>query len=189
MVCAHELGIEDRIEKVYALVSLSKTNAEVMKVNPIGRIPALIADDGTVLYDSNVICEYLDALHGDSHLFPRDSPRRWDALRRLALGDGVLETGVLWRSELLRAPEQQSAAVSAAFEEKTRSALAAVERDVSAPHGDGIDIGDIAIGCALSYLDFRFPHLEWRASAPRAALWFESFGARRSMQETQAYEE
>jgi glutathione S-transferase len=189
MVCAYELGIESRIEKVYALVSLSKTNADVMQVNPIGRIPALVADDGAVLYDSNVICEYLDALHGDSRLFAKESPRRWDALRRLALGDGMLETGVLWRSELSRAPEQQSAAVSAAFEQKSKSAVAAVDRDLPPAARQGIDIGDIAIGCALGYLDFRFPHVDWRASAPRAAAWFESFAARRSIQETQPYEE
>lgn len=189
MVCAHELGIENRIDKVYALVSLSKTNADVMQVNPIGRIPALIADDGAVLYDSNVICEYLDAYHGDARLFAKDGPRRWDVLRQLALGDGMLETGVLWRGELSRPPQQQSSAVSAAFEAKLRSGIAAVERDAPVTRRDGIDVGDITIGCALAYLDFRFPDLEWRASAPRAARWFELFAARRSMQETQPYEE
>ena len=189
VVCAHELGIEDRIEKVYALVSLNKTNADVMQVNPIGRIPALVTDDDAVLYDSSVICEYLDAVHGDSRLFAKDSPRRWDALRRLALGDGMLETGVLWRSELSRPAEQQSSAVSAAFEQKTRSAVAAIDRDVPPAERVGIDIGDVAIGCALGYLDFRYPHLEWRAHAPRAARWFDSFNARPSMQHTKPYEE
>lgn len=189
MVCAHELGVDDRIEKVYALVSLNKTNPDMMLVNPIGRIPALITDDDAVLYDSNVICEYLDAVHGDSRLFPKDSPRRWNTLRRLALGDGMLETGVLWRSELSRPPEQRSAAMSAAFEQKTRSALAALDGDLPPAARDGIDIGDIAIGCALGYLDFRYPHLAWRTHAPRAARWFEAFDSRRSMHDTRPYEE
>ena len=189
MVCAHELDIADRIETVYALVSLNKTNPEVMRVNPVGRIPALVTDDGALLYDSHVICEYLDAVHGGARLFRKDSPGRWDTLRRLALGDGMLETGVLWRSELTRPAAQQSPAMLGAFEQKTISALAAVERDDFDRAPGDIDIGDIAIGCSLGYLDFRYPQLAWRDRAPRAARWFESFGARPSMQKTRPYEE
>ena len=187
LVCAHELGITERIEKVYALVSMTRTNPDVMQVNPVGRIPALVADDGMVLYDSHVICEYLDALHGGSRLFPKDLPRRWDVLRRLALGDGMLETLVLWRSEQTRPSAQQSSATLSAFEQKAASALAALEND-TAPRHD-VDIGDIAIGCALGYLDFRYSRLGWRARAPRRAAWFETFNARPSMQQTLPYEE
>jgi glutathione S-transferase len=187
MVCAHELGIAERIEKVYALVAMTQVNREVMQVNPIGRIPALVTAEGMVLYDSHVICEYLDAVHGGSRLFPQETPRRWNALRRLALGDGLLETLVLWRSEQTRPAGQQSPAVLAAFERKTASALAALERD-SAERGS-VDIGDIAIGCALGYLDFRYAELDWRARAPRTAVWFGPFDARPSMQHTSPYEE
>ena len=124
MVCAHELGVANRIEKIYALVSMSKANPDVLKVNPVGRIPALIAEDGTVLYDSHVICEYLDAVYGESRLFPKETPRRWVVLRRLALGDGMLETLVLWRSEQTRPEPQRSGAVLETFRTKTASALA-----------------------------------------------------------------
>jgi glutathione S-transferase len=186
MVCAHELGLSDRIEKVYALVAMTRTNPEVMQVNPIGRIPALVTGEGIVLYDSRVICEYLDTVYGASRLFPRETPRRWDVLRRLALGDGMLETLVLWRSEHSRPAGERSAATLAAFEQKAASALEALENDAATRE---LDIGDIAIGCALGYLDFRYARLGWRAQAPRAAAWFETFNARPSMQQTLPYEE
>lgn len=189
MVCAHELGIAEHIEPVYALVSMNQVNAEVMRVNPIGRIPALVTDKGTVLYDSHVICEYLDAEHGDSRLFGKNGPQRWDALRRLALGDGLLETLVLWRSESQRPAAQQSAQVISAFGQKTTSGLAAIEGDISAFERGQVDIGMIAIGCTLGYLDFRYPQLGWRTRCPRSAKWFESFNARPSMQQTMPHQE
>ena len=189
MVCAHELGITERIETVYALVSMSKVNPEVMSVNPVGRIPALVTDDGLKIYDSHVICEYLDARYGESQLFHGHTEARWDALRRLALGDAMLETLVLWRSEQTRPVPQQSPAVLDAFERKAASALATLELEDSIRDAAAMDIGDIAIGCALGYLDFRYAALDWRASAPRSAAWFESFNARPSMQQTLPYEE
>ena len=164
-------------------------NPDVMRVNPVGRIPTLVADDGTVLYDSHVICEYLDAVHGGSRLFPKETPRRWETLRRLALGDAMLQTGVLWRGELTRPPEQRSPAILATFELKTKSALEEVERDAKSLERENIDIGEIAIGCALGYLDFRFADLAWRSRCPTAAEWFEAFNARPSMQQTLPYEE
>lgn len=189
MVCAHELSIAERIETVYARVSPAQVDAEVLKVNPIGRIPALVTESGMVLYDSHVICEYLDAEHGRSTLFPRDATRRWDALRRLALGDGMLETGVLWRNERIRPAPQQSSPILLALDQKMTAALAAVEADAAALKLDGIDIGEITLGCALGYLDFRFVELDWRTRCPKTAKWFESFGARPSMQKTAPYEE
>lgn len=189
MVCAHELGLQTRIETVYALVSMSKVNPEVMQVNPVGRIPALITDDGLALCDSHVICEYLDATYGESRLFRGQTRERWDALRRLALGDGMLETLVLWRSEHSRAASQQSPEVLEAFERKSSSALAALELEDLDQHRETPDIGNIAIGCALGYLDFRYAELDWRARAPRSAAWFASFNARPSMQQTLPYQE
>jgi glutathione S-transferase len=189
MVCAHELGLVHRIERIRALVSLTQTNADVLKVNPIGRIPALVLDNGEVLYDSHVICEYLDAEYGDSRLFPRAKPARWDALRRLALADGMLETGILWRAERMRPAAQQSPEMLAAFDRKIATALAALEQDSARLEHDGIDIGDLAIGCALGYLDFRFAELDWRARNNRTAAWFESFNRRPSMQQTMPYDE
>jgi glutathione S-transferase len=189
MVCAYELGIAEKIERIRALVSLTQVNADVLKVNPIGRIPALVMDDGQVLYDSHVICEYLDTEYGNSRLFPQLRPARWDALRRLALGDGMLETGILWRSERMRPAAQQSSPMLAAFERKMTSALAAIEQDERGLDGGRADIGDVAIGCALGYLDFRFAEIDWRAQHPRTAASFEPFNNRPSMQQTLPYDE
>ena len=189
MVCAYELGIADRIEKIYALVSPARANPEVLKVNPVGRIPALIADDGTVLYDSHVICEYLDTVHGASRLFPRDLPARWTALRRLGLGDGMLETLVAWRGEQTRPEAQRSPEVLETYALKTTSALMEVERDAVTLKREDVDIGEIALGVVLGYLDFRYADMGWRARYPHTAKWYESFGARPSMQQTMPYEE
>src|SRR5688572_2253569 len=184
MVCAHELGLGDRIETVYALVSPMQVNAEVLRVNPIGRIPALETENGTVLYDSNVICEYFDVELGSSRLFPQERPQRWETLKRLALADGMLETGVMWRAERTKPGPQQSSEFFLACERKITQALAAAEKDASSLRHDGFDIGEIGIACALGYLDFRFVELDWRARCPRAAKWFETFNARESMQKT-----
>ena len=170
MVCAHELGVADRIEKIYTLVSQSTVNAEMLRVNPIGRIPALVTDEGALLYDSVVICEYLDTADGRAILFPREPDRRWDALRRHALADGLLETLVLWRSELGRKAHHQSPDVLSAFEQKTASALAAADRTHAGE--DRVDIGNVTLGVVLGYLDFRFGRmgLARRTSAARALV-------------------
>ena len=182
MVCIHELGLADRIEKIYTLVSASSVNRDMLGVNPIGRIPALVTDDGETLYDSVVICEYLDTLHGGSRLFPQKGPERWDALRRHALANGLLEILVLWRGELGRDAARQSTDVLSAYAGKTASALDAAERE---EHPAGrVDIGDLTLAVVLGYLDFRFTDQPWRPSHPRLAAWYETFAKRPSIQQT-----
>ena len=189
MVCAHELGLAERIEQVYALVSMTRLNPDVAKANPIGRIPVLVTDDGMTLYDSNVICEYLDTQLGRAKLFPQVAPDRWYTLTRLALADGMLETGVLWRSERVKPAPQQSSPTIVAFERKIESALDTLENATPQPDANYVDIGDIGIGVALGYLDFRFVDIDWRARCPKTAKWFEAFNQRPSMQATVPYEE
>jgi glutathione S-transferase len=188
MVCAHELGIADRIEKVYTLVSVRKPNEDMLQVNPLGRIPALVLDGGAVLYDSAVVCEYLDATFGPK-LFPARADARWDALRRHALADGMLETGILWLGERTRPAAQQSAEMHAACERKLRSALAAAELEAGRLEGDAPDVGDLTLGVALGYLDFRYADLNWRDAAPRLAGSYAVLAARPSFVSTQPYDE
>jgi glutathione S-transferase len=183
MVCAHEIGIADRIEKIYTLVSASAVNADMMRVNPLGRIPALVTENGDTLYDSVVICEYLDARHGGGRLFPQDEARRWDALRRHALANGMLELLVQWRSERSRLASQQSPDTLRAFESKVASALSAADTE-AASTVTAVDIGHVTLGVALGYLDFRYADVDWRARHARLAHWFESFGARASLKNT-----
>jgi glutathione S-transferase len=188
MVCAHELGIAERIEKSYTLVSLRKPNPDMLRVNPLGRIPALVLDDGSVLYDSIVICEYLDATYGPK-LFPAQGAARWDALRRHALADGMLETGILWLNERTRPETQQSPEMHAALEHKMRSALAAADTEADRLRSGSPDIGDLTLGVALGYLDFRYAHLNWRDTVPRLASAYAVLAARPSLHDTEPFEE
>jgi glutathione S-transferase len=184
MVFAHEAGLADRIETIPTKVAMTQPNTELLKVNPLGKIPALITDDGMVLYDSTVICEYLDTLHKGTKLIPRESGKHWQALRWHAVGDNMLDTLVLWRNETLRHQPQQSPETIVGFLIKTQASLDALEKEeqqlAAAPFG----IGHVAVGVALGYIDFRFPDLRWRDGRPKLAAWYEAFAKRPSMQST-----
>jgi len=187
MVCAHETGLANRIERVPVLVAMTRPNRELMRENPLGKIPTLVTDPGEVLFDSTVICEYLDSLAG-TRLFPQSAKRRREALRWHALGDGMLDLLILWRNEGLRPKAQQSAEIMAAFELKIRAAVAMLDREAPAITTAPFSIGHIALGCALGYIDFRFPHLAWRDGHANIAAWFETFAERASAQITQPSE-
>ena len=184
MVFAHEVGLADRIEKISTKVAMTQPNTELMQVNPLGKIPALITDDGMVLYDSSVICEYLDTLHKGTKLIPRESARHWQALRWHAIGDNMLDTLVLWRNEGLRPQLQQSPETIAGFDLKTRTSVDTLEREAPTLAAARFGIGHVAIGVALGYIDFRFPALAWRDGHPRIAAWYESFAQRPSARNT-----
>jgi glutathione S-transferase len=181
MVFAHECGLADRIACERTLVTMTRPNADLLPLNPLGKIPTLVLDDGTVLYDSTVICEYLDSLHGGRRLFPEPGPARWTALRRHALGNNLLDNLVPWRNETLRPQPQQSPETLAAFELKARNSVAALEREADELAADPVGIGHIAIACALGYMDFRFAGLGWRAGHGRIARWYDAFAQRPSM--------
>ena len=182
MIVAHERGIADRLHCVRTLAEMTTPHAELMKDNPLSKIPTLVLDDGMVLYDSPVICEYLDALDGDPNLFPQHGPERMIALRRQALGDGFLDMLVLARNERMRA--QPSRAHLASTATRTAATLDHLERDADALAASPFSIGHIAIGCALAYLDFRFAERDWRRGHPRLADWHASFAVRPSVQAT-----
>jgi len=184
MMFAHETGLADRLELVRSVVAMSKPNHDVLRDNPLGRIPTLVTDDGTVLFDSIVICEYLDSLHGGPKLFPPAGPAHWQALRWHALGDGMLDTLIIFRSEREQPPVQQNADWLANFALKIATSLDAIERDVGALEAPPFGIGHIAIACALGYLDFRFADLGWRNGRPRSAAWFERASQRASVELT-----
>jgi glutathione S-transferase len=184
MVFAHECGLAGRIECERTLVSMTRPNAALLNVNPTGKIPTLLLDDGSALYDSAVICEYLDSLHDGAKLFPPAGPARWTALRRHALGNNLLDNLVLWRNEVLRPQPQQSAETLAAFELKVRNALDALESEAEALARDPLAIGHIAIAVALSYIDFRFATLDWREGHDRLTRWYGEYSQRTAMRET-----
>lgn len=185
MVCAHELGMVDRLQLVRSVAAMLKPNAELMKDNPLSKIPTLVREDGRVLFDSVVICEYLDEL-ARGPLFPREGDARWDALRWHALGDGLLENLILWRNERERSTPLQP--LMEAFETKVRACLEWLDREADALTRAPFTIGTVAIGCALGYIDFRFADYGWRKLAPRAADWHATLAQRPSFQATEAVE-
>jgi glutathione S-transferase len=181
MVCAHELALVERIELVRSVAAMLKPNPQLMEDNPLSKIPTLVLDDGFALFDSAVICEYLNDLGGGA-LFPREHNDKWQALRWHALGDGVLDVAILRRNERERA--QPLPALIDAFELKTRAALRQLDDEALALAEAPFAIGHVAIACALGYLDYRFDTFGWRAIAPRLAEWEAQLRTRPSLQQT-----
>jgi glutathione S-transferase len=179
MVVAHEVGLADRIECERVIVSATKPNTEVMKHNPLGKLPTLILHDGSAVFDSRVIAEHLD-LMASGRLHPAEPVARIDALRRQSIGDGIMDFGVLWLLERMKPAEQQQAALIDGCRLKLGAVLAMLEKDVVRFKPEPIDIGHLALGTALSYLDFRFPAEEWRKGRPALAEWHAALAARPS---------
>jgi glutathione S-transferase len=185
MVVALETGLAERIERIPTMVAPTKLNDEVARENPLVKVPALTTDDGMILYDSPVICEYLDTLHTGAKLFPASDKARWLALRQQALGDGILDAAILGRYEILRPKEFQWPDWIDAQLRKVRGALGALEIETEAGElGGALTIGQITIACALGYLDFRYASEEWRTKHRRLAAWFDEFSKRKSIELT-----
>ena len=189
MIMAHELGLADQIETVRTVVAASQPNIELMKQNPQSRLPTLVLADGTVIYDSQVICEYFDQLHNGEKLFPVKFPERLVALRRQSLGDGMLDTLLMWRGEATRPPEQQSIKHMQAWRLKTKVSVDMLEEEAGALAASRFSIGHIALGTALGYIDFRFPELAWRDRHPRLKAWHDGFAARPSVRANEPVDE
>ncbi|WP_349365472.1 MAG: glutathione S-transferase family protein [Nitratireductor rhodophyticola] len=170
-IAALEAGRE--LELVEVSTSPVAPDREVVRANPLGKIPALHLPGGEVLYDSAVICRYLGE---GTPLYPQ-GPALWRALRREALANGLMDAAVLARYETtlrpepLRWPEWVQGQM-----QKIHCALAAMVDD--APNADALDIGDVATGCALGYLDLRYSHLDWRADFPTLARFAEAVAMR-----------
>jgi len=151
--------------------------------NPLGKVPALLRDDGPPLFQSSIVCEYLDTI-ADGRLYPPAGDARWTALRQLALADGILDASVLVRMELIfHEPGQISQKLVERQELSVARALAALEDEAEALQGP-VTIGQIAVACALGYRDFRFADIDWRGGQPRLAEWFAAFAERPSMTAT-----
>ncbi|GAB4066519.1 glutathione S-transferase [Ancylobacter sonchi] len=188
MAVAHETGLAGKLEVEFNPASPLTRDPALVDLNPLGKIPALVLDDGSVLFDSPVICEYLAATAGDTALFPPAGPARWAALTQQALGDGLLDAAIANRYETvprpadLRWPDWTKAQLA-----KIAGALDRIE--ALAPElPDTVTIGTITLGCALGYLDFRYAHLNWREGRPQATAWFAAFDERPSMAATRPRE-
>ncbi len=182
MIAAHELGLADRLDCVRTVVATTKPHAVLMEENPLSKIPTLVLDDGTVIYNSPVVIEYLDHLHDGPKLIPTALPERMKALRRQALGDGFLDFLLLWRNERERA--HPSDVHLSSYAKKRSAILPALDKEAHDLAATPFSVGHIAIGCALSYLDFRFAADDWRGDHPRIAAWHATFTARPSVRAT-----
>jgi glutathione S-transferase len=182
MIGLHEMGLQDRVRTVRTVVGGTTPHLDLMKVNPLGKIPTLELADGTVLYDSPVILEYLDTLHTGPKLFPTAFPARLVALRRHALGQGMLDAALPLLGEGFRPAEKQSEPHKALWRAKLRACVDALEQEAESLAAAPFSVGHLAIGVALGYLDFRFADMAWREGHPKLAAWFEDFGARPAVQ-------
>jgi len=179
-VLAHEAGLLGRIELLDTAVLPTTLNEQVNARNPLGKIPVLLTDDGEALYDSRVICEYLDTLHQGRKVLP-EGGERWQVLRLAALADGLMDAALLARYERgVRPAELQWSAWLDGQLGKVQRALAELERQVGQLQGP-LDLAQIGVACALGYLDFRFADIDWRVSHPGLAAFQQAFAQRASM--------
>ena len=186
MVVLLETGQLDQVSLQEVQLSPVSPDATLNAGNPAGKIPALRLDDGSVLHDSRVICDYLDQQHGGAPLIPRDGPSRWRCLTRASLADALLDAAVLRRYEsFLRPPEKRWDAWLAAQQDKIDRGLAQLEREAASELGERFDIAAIGVACLLGYLDLRQPELDWRATCPQLATWYAEIGQRPSLLATQ----
>lgn len=183
MVLLAETGQQDDVTLVPAAGTPVDAGSLPLAQNPLGKIPALERPEGPALYDSPVICRYLDDRAG-GRLYPA-APRLWDTLVLEATADGIVDAAILMVYEWRVRPE------TARFEPWVEGQWAKVARSLDAIEGrwmshlaGPLDMGQVAVGCALGYLDFRHGDRNWRGACPALAAWYEGFAARPSMQAT-----
>jgi glutathione S-transferase len=178
-----EAGLESQVRReVVAGTPISPGTMPVQQ-NPLGKVPALTLDDGRVIYDSRVICRYLDQ-RAKAGLYP-EGEALWDVLVLEALADGMLDAAVLMVYEVRQRPEEiRLPAWIAAQWAKVARALDVLEREKIGLLAGPLHMGQVAVGAALGYLDFRHPGRNWRAGHPNLAAWEAGFAARPSMRAT-----
>lgn len=184
MAAAIERGVDDRIEILPSVASPIARDRTIVRHNPTGKVPTALLPDGLPLFDSRVICQYVDAMGSGPGLYPQDDTR-FAVLTLEALADGLLDAALLLRYETamrpkpLRWPEWV-----AGQSDKIDSSLAAMEGEFFATLTAGFHAGAVASACALGYLDFRFAGRNWRRPHPKLADWYEGVSARPSLART-----
>ena len=172
-----ELGLEKQIEIVNKVPM--EDPEDLHSSNPIGKVPCLVFEDGQSLYDSPVICEYIDA-HNGHKFVPSQGAERWDCLRRQALGDGVLDACFSRTMERLKPEELRSELWLSRWRNAIYRGLDVMTNDLSSA-GERFDLGDVTAACALGYLDLRHGDLEWRKGREGLTDWFDIVSQRSCM--------
>lgn len=184
MIAAHELGLAGRIETRAEIVTPLAKSETLRAANPLGMLPTMQLPDGTTLYDSHVICDYLDALAG-GRLIPSAYPGRGHVLRREALADGMLDKALKWLDERFRPEATRAQDKIDSFARDVGHALDTFDKEGAALSPELADLGTVTLATALSYLDFRFAaEVPWRIGRPALAAWYAAVEQRPSMQAT-----
>jgi glutathione S-transferase len=183
MIVLTECGLAQQVERIRTVVDRLNPDRTYMAANPLGTIPAIELADGQMLFGSALICEYLLTLVPRPELLPSRGSARFEVLQRQALADGMLDALLFWRQERLRPDGLQSAKIHDAYALKAKIALDRLDTDATDFPGMP-DLGHIAIGCALAYLDLRFPDLDWRSGRSALADWHRRFEDRPSASAT-----
>lgn len=173
---------EKRLPLDLAEEDLTDKSDELLRSNPVGKIPVLVLDDGRAFTDSPLICEYLDAFHDNPALIPRDSRERFKILNLAAVADGLMDVTVAAFMEKLRHGEDFNKSFIQSREETAKRCLKFFENHAGDLHP--LSIASVAAACAIGYIEFRLPHLKPREGCPRLSEWFDEFSGRPSMAST-----
>jgi glutathione S-transferase len=179
-IVAREKGLADRVEEIAA--DPYAAEPALVACNPIAQVPALVADDGTVFTDSPLICAWLDSIGSGPRLLPAEGPGHWRVRRSEVAADAVLEMGVKMILELRRPEQERSPSWLARWQDCLFRALDAIEAAPPAP--EPLDLGVIATGVALTWLDFRHPTLDWKTGRPKLVALQQALEARDSFRDT-----
>lgn len=182
LVAAHELGLTDRIRIIHQETSPTARNDDVFRQNPLGKVPVLLRDDGSPIFDSDVICAYLDTLHDGDRLTPSDGEARWRTLMLQALAQGMNDCGIALRWETVRRPEPlRYQPLKDGYAAKLTESYDWLEARMKEP--GAVDLGQISVATSLSWLEFRdLP--SFRPGRPALSAWFDAFSERASMKAT-----
>lgn len=184
MIVAIETGLDSKIEKLTMAVRPDQPNATLAADNPLMKVPTLVTDDGEKLFDSRVICAYLDSLNQGAKLIPESGPARWKALRLEALGDGITDAGILVRYEMgLRPKELHWKDWIDGQTKKVLQGLDLLESDPTVLSGP-LNIGQIAVACGLGWMKFRNVLGDVLATRPKLAAAIAKLEERPSFKAT-----
>lgn len=186
LITLHELGMYDDVDIEYVIVGPLGIHPELMKVNPLGKIPTLVTDTGETLFDSDVICDYLDTIYNDSRLGkPQgNSHQRWEIARLRALADGIMSNDIFWLVERNKPATTQTPELIDACREKITTCLDALETGKFQLNIDLFTSGEIALFSALDHLQFRFHDEEWLKNRPNLESWHTHLCERPSLAST-----
>ncbi len=179
---------EKKLDYQFILEDIGSPDTKIQEVNPLGKVPCLVMDDGTAIYDSSVIVEYLDTLTPVAKLIPPSGRERAEVRRWEALADGVMDAAILVRLEETKRPAKQQSSEWVKHQMgKVSAGLQAMSKDLGTKpfcNGGQYSLADIAVGSALGWLNFRFPNVDWRSDYPNLAALFDKLAARQSFKDT-----